>query len=521
MAVCATAPLASCLDATEIKLVLSTDVACDIVKGANGVDGTHVLIHIGSPANIDSNPPTQMDSTACMSPDATTSGQANDLGTVAIVPSGGFDTAVAISVALSNDAKNPTSTCFPEGKGPASCIYAHRQISFLPHDLVSLPIVLSSICAGVSCVAPETCDPNTGKCTDGHIDVNDCGTGCSTDDAGKADAITTIDSPTFDVPVFDSPLEAGCLPNETKCNNVCVDLAKDAANCGACGFDCSGGSCTNGTCRLDVLPDASTSTFAGTCVALYSGAVWVSTSTGVVKVPVNGGSPSSVSSSKAFTLASYPSELARIEQGANATTIVDHATNQQYLQVNGDVAEAMAMSNKEYVWSDFSKGIVWVQPVAGGSPLSYYQGQQGDLIPVAVASTNVYWTHPSGFLYWATSNVSNTSVAAQQPGAVIVDDPTSTQPTVYVVVKGSQLISYDYKLTTPKPLATSSLVKLGALAWDGTTVYAIGATEIEKLQGSSMKLVASTVNADLRCIAVDKDAVYWLEQGGGLFKHTK
>jgi hypothetical protein len=40
-----------------------------------------------------------------------------------------------------------------------------------------------------------------------------------------------------------------CAAPAMMCNNVCVNLATSPNNCGACGHDCQGGTCTMGTCQ--------------------------------------------------------------------------------------------------------------------------------------------------------------------------------------------------------------------------------------------------------------------------------
>jgi hypothetical protein len=508
--VCLAAPLASCLDATEIVLQISTDVPCSTVGT------TELVVRIGSPANIATNPSTHLESTTCMAGDATSS-TSNDLGNVVILPSGGFDELVSISVALSNDVATLTPSCFPE-PGGASCIYAHRQISFLPHGRVTLPIVLSSTCAGVSCVAPLTCNPDTGKCENGNIDPHDCGTNLCADvgppgDVGLPDVPISLDGPPGDVK---NDAVTICGGSEINCNNKCVNPLSDNANCGGCGFDCSGGSCLYGTCRLDPVSDSATTMFTGTCLALYSSNVWVSTMSGLAKVALTGGAPTYTSTTNTYTLASYPSSLAWIEADTD-TTIVDIAAN-TFPQKNTGVAEAMAISDQGFAWSDYSKGSVWMQPNTG-TPSLYATFTPQLAVPVAMASNNVYWSIPTQGLYWTTGNAPvNVKVAA---GAVIVDKVTSTTPTVFTVIGGNKIESYDYKLGTNATLATSAQLQLGAIAWDGSTVYAIGAAGIEKVSGGLMVSVVKPSKPDLRCLAVDGTAVYWLGQAGGVFKHIK
>lgn len=46
------------------------------------------------------------------------------------------------------------------------------------------------------------------------------------------------------------PSGNACPSGQTKCGTVCVDLARDALNCGMCGTQCSvGGTCLNGQCQ--------------------------------------------------------------------------------------------------------------------------------------------------------------------------------------------------------------------------------------------------------------------------------
>lgn len=58
-----------------------------------------------------------------------------------------------------------------------------------------------------------------------------------------------------------NPCGAGCDGTRADCNKNAsdgfeADLANDVTNCGACGFDCGGGACKNGTCTGTVLAPA-------------------------------------------------------------------------------------------------------------------------------------------------------------------------------------------------------------------------------------------------------------------------
>ncbi len=507
---CMLVPIASCLDATEIVIDVTSNADCRII-GPQGA-----MIQVGPHGGA---PTTSVTTNQCTLADGATLAE---MGNIVVLPSGDIDSTVAIEVVASIDSTFKTADCLPEDpKKP--CIYARRQISFLPHTRLDLPIELDALCAGVVCDDGFTCQ--NGACVPDTIDPHDCDGSCTPQlDGGTVpDVVFTKDVITVDVfkdapLIADVAIDAPCLG--TTCNNQCVDTLTDKANCGGCGVDCTNGVCTNGTCRLDTSSaDASVIALKGTCLGVFKNAVWISTSSGMMTVPTNGGSPSAVSTVSAFTLATYPNELAWIESNSE-TTIRDEVTQTSYGQGFIGIPGFMAMSPKGYVWSDDSKNNVWVQPQPGGSPTSYFQFQQGQSIPVAMAANIVYWTVPTGFLYWSAGGGAF-AVSATLPTTIIVDDPTSTQPNVFVVLSGDQIEKYDYTLSPLSIVATSTLKTLGALAYDGATVYANGVTQIQKAQNNMMVTVAKTVAADSRCLAVDGTAVYWLEQAGGVFKHAK
>ena len=98
---------------------------------------------------------------------------------------------------------------------------------------------IGGICCGGACV-----DPNTD-----HANCGGCGKACS--------AITVCTGGTCQRKVtLPQPTVAGatlCGAGQTDCGGGnCVDLATDAANCGACGNACAAGQvCFGGTCAND------------------------------------------------------------------------------------------------------------------------------------------------------------------------------------------------------------------------------------------------------------------------------
>jgi hypothetical protein len=530
-AVCAAAPLASCLDATEIVLQLSTDVSCTIVSGTDTVAGTQVVIRVGSPANIASNPPTHIESTSCTPGDATAS-PTNDLGSVVVVPSGGFDESVSITVALSDAAGTLTSTCFPEASNP-SCIYAHRQISFLPHTRVTLPIVLSSACAGVNCIAPQTCDPDTRQCTSGNIDPHDCGTNCSTgEDSGGVPDVTidvpvgvdvpvfdspVVDSPVLDAPVLDAPKDVSTCQNPfTLCGNKCVNVLSDPGNCGACFVDCNGGACAAGLCTLSTQAT-------GSCLAVYNGNVYVATSAGVYVYPSNGGSGSLYNNvaDPIIAMASMPGHVAWFANNTLQAYVYEYPSKKPYTESNTTATALMALNGGAFAWYDAKQTRIIYQSTQQSTwtPYDPLITSASSVIPVAMGTKYVYASLPAdGELLYTDGTTYAYIPNVPSPGAIIVDDPSKLSPNVFDVEK-STVVQRDSQLGNAKTYASSSTA-ITSIVWDGAKVIANATSEISYAQGTTFTQITKATPAP-KCIAVDSNAVYWLDATAGLYKHAK
>lgn len=69
------------------------------------------------------------------------------------------------------------------------------------------------------------------------------------EDHGPVDAmgdVTNMDSAGDTSPAPDAPL---CMGGMTTCGTQCVDLTNNGSNCGRCGHDCQGGSCSSSMCQ--------------------------------------------------------------------------------------------------------------------------------------------------------------------------------------------------------------------------------------------------------------------------------
>ena len=199
----------SCLEPTQITVVVSTDVDCAVVTK------TQTEIAIGTRASVDQGTGQNVTATTCAG---------TEIGSIALVPSG-TNESVAVGVYLSTKLGKPSYSCRANA---ADCIVARRVIGYVPHTPLTLPIHLSLSCLNVTCSSGQTCVD--GRCTSDTIDTTRCAGG--------------VCGPT----ALNPPGDAGGLDATT--DAACGDTSTDPKNCGQCGFDCSGGECNGGICRL-------------------------------------------------------------------------------------------------------------------------------------------------------------------------------------------------------------------------------------------------------------------------------
>ncbi len=126
-----------CLTHTEFSLVLTTDVPCGQLKD--------VAISVGPSSSIESVAPTTT---------TTTCTQNGAIGTITVIPGGADDSEVAIKVVAG--VGRQAESCTAPGYG-AGCIVARRDLAFIPHTSLTIPILLSQSCNGVICAPDETC----------------------------------------------------------------------------------------------------------------------------------------------------------------------------------------------------------------------------------------------------------------------------------------------------------------------------------------------------------------------------
>jgi alpha-tubulin suppressor-like RCC1 family protein len=144
-----------------VELRLSTDVKC--------ADHPATSIAVSRSSTATAEPATI--TTACQA-DGT-------IGTLVILPASSKDETLQLKVVTSIGGPVET-TCVAPDYGP-TCIVSRRQLAFVPHEELVLPVAQEIDCAGVGCGESQTC--RKGSCVSATVDLDHCKT--SPEDCGQ------------------------------------------------------------------------------------------------------------------------------------------------------------------------------------------------------------------------------------------------------------------------------------------------------------------------------------------------
>lgn len=340
-----------------------------------------------------------------------------------------------------------------------------------------------------------------------------------------------------------------CEGGKVDCGGACVDTTTDPKNCGGCGVNCTGGSCTASVCDLFGGADGGcgpTPTVGDqACIGLDSKSVYWGTGLGataggaVYKVPVSGGCPALVIGSQAnphavasdgtnlfWTVTDFTNNMGGIAKsdtsGGGMTMIVSAQPGHPY-NIAIDKANVYWTQTDGSVWqvAQDGTGKTLLQPTSSGigsAGAGYVTSGGGD----------VYWTQPGS----PTGNVVKTPIGGgtlttlasglMGPNGIALDTKH-----VYWTDNGSgDVMELALGGTSPSTLA-SGQTRAEGMAVDGTNAYwstfgsTFGTGTIAKapLSGGSTTTLASSLNGP-NCIALDSVSVYWIDNGGGLISKT-
>ncbi len=222
----------SCLDPTQITVVVSTDVRCEDTKGTSFVGGRPGGLDLDTPAT------------------STTDCAQGRIGTLVSTPSGDKNADAAFAVVMGVDRPVSECTSADHFKG---CIVQRRLLRYIRHTPLELPVTMWLVCKDVEC-GPDTTCARSGKCVPARIgDPSRCAEGpCLPEgeelfvpggDRPVGDGAT--DSPEDrsapDGTLLDSPVDGPLVVPPAKPGSLyCPPVADGCAAGGVCCFSHSG-----------------------------------------------------------------------------------------------------------------------------------------------------------------------------------------------------------------------------------------------------------------------------------------
>jgi hypothetical protein len=168
--------MAGCQTPTEVMLEVSTNAQCGDLRGT--------LITVGRLDEIETRP-----ASAKTERCATTTGR---IGSLAILPRNGDKDEFAIRV-ITGFYKTPEQ-CIKDGY-VGGCIVARRVLSFVPNEMLTLPVAMESNCIDVPCGVTQTC--RDGRCVSARLpDPQNCTdpAGCDGANGGSASGGSSSDT---------------------------------------------------------------------------------------------------------------------------------------------------------------------------------------------------------------------------------------------------------------------------------------------------------------------------------------
>lgn len=184
---------AGCRDATQVTLVLTTDVDCK--------QAITTTITTAAPGAANAVPAAS--TSTCQA--------SGDIGTLVLVPSGERNGHVDVEVVTAVGV--PAAACTRPAYGPG-CIVARRSLGFIPYTGLTLPIAMRDACRGVICGPADTCV--SGQCRSASVNPDACEApgGCTEAQLGPPASPTPLsDGGPGDASAGDASTIDGALPD--------------------------------------------------------------------------------------------------------------------------------------------------------------------------------------------------------------------------------------------------------------------------------------------------------------------
>jgi len=365
--------------------------------------------------------------------------------------------------------------------------------------------------------AVVTCASDQVLCDGGCYanDINHCGPSCA-----------SCDAPAYSTATCDGT-SCGFTCNFLQCGSDCVDPTSDPLNCGECGHDCLGETCTSGACTPESL-------FSGVQAAAISvdstNLYWVNYGYDIVKAPKGGGTSTTLATHISFIVIAlavgesnlYWSSVYGIGSVpiAGGTPTVAPSNNTTWPCVPYLGPDAI-------YYGDYSQASdVYAMPYDGGPPVG--------VIPTTDTIAGAVYT-PT-YIYFAAGDPGPTiwraSTAAPDAGseAVFTGDAGFSGFPPFVMNDGGNAFVQTQKGIWDVPLDGGTQTKMTAintiwLAADSSNVYTANSAAIYRtpIGGTTSTVVYQPPTQNITAIAIDDKYVYfgYTGTGTGIYRVAK
>jgi hypothetical protein len=330
------------------------------------------------------------------------------------------------------------------------------------------------------------------------------------------DTYSPVDSGPDSIPTVGGGSDgSSCEGGQAACGTTCVDTQTDARNCGSCGHDCLGGTCTSAVCQPFTIAQgqAAVTRLVPNGTKLY----WSRSATGVQTAGVyaadldgqnaatlydaGGGKICNgllVSASDSYffcTGAIYDCQLPSCSSSPSSLTSVANVADTAFDTTNDRIYFSVRTP-----YNSQTGGYIASIPTIGGTPSRLVSADQPNPANLIIDGGNVYWLDVGTYL----------NDLPQHDGGVRSATLGTSQSSSIVAADGA---SYNYS----------------GLALGGTTVYygAGDSYEIHSVAttgGSPSTYATSLASAPIAEIVTDATYVYWTEAvqlNGGVYRCAK
>ena len=314
-------------------------------------------------------------------------------------------------------------------------------------------------------------------------------------------------------------------------SSSCVDTTSDSKNCGACGHDCLGGTCSGGACQAVLI-----ARYLGNPVIIGVGAdsVYLTTDIGYVGRARKDGSDLKPFAMPGFASSAFIGTFVAEDRDRVFLSRFTGSTVQlSYCPTSGCDAEATAFggpysqyfavdnSSHKIFWIDYSPTQIWAASTVGTV--------SGSTVPGAALTNGASYSrllYAQGGLYFADGNAVRKLPAAG--GSLITVTLSSSQISV-LGTNSSRLFVYDGSAigyaplpngtgAMPAPLIVTERADSnvdGRFAADDTAVYwivnhALVTCEIANCSATIQSLTSAT-GEHVTDVGIDDHAIFWAE----------